>query len=244
VVISAIKIPGIFVTGTDTGVGKTVVAGAIANWFSTRGRRVAVCKPCATGCERRREGLVSEDAEFLAACADTPHPLDLVCPVRYAEPLAPAIAAERAGEALDWESIDRSLRLMSAGSDVIIVEGVGGILVPLDTKHTVLDFAVALRLPTLVVARPGLGTINHTLLTLEALRSAGVPVAGVVINRYPTDLVGAAEETNPRAIERWGKAPVLCLVPEEPIKPPTLPDGVAAAIDAVNWAALVGRGNS
>jgi len=239
-------IPGLFITGTDTGVGKTVVAGAIADWFRRRQRRVAVCKPCATGCVRRREGLVSEDAEFLAACSDTPHPLDLICPVRYAEPLAPAIAAERLNETLDWEAIDRSLRLMSVGSDVMIVEGVGGILVPMDRETTVLDFAVALGLPTVIVARPGLGTINHTLLTIAALRAAGVAVAGVVINRYPTDTASAAEETNPRAIERWamlsgGKVPVLCLVPDEPVVSPKLPDGVIAAVDAVDWSAFLDR---
>src|SRR5579864_984896 len=96
-----IRIPGLFVTGTDTGVGKTVVAGAIAQWFARRGAAVAVCKPMATGCVRRREGLVSEDAEFLASAADSRHPLDLICPQRYAEPLAPAVAAERAGQPVD-----------------------------------------------------------------------------------------------------------------------------------------------
>src|SRR5687768_8214223 len=94
-------LPGLFITGTDTGVGKTVVAGAIADWFRRRGDRVAVLKPVGTGCVRRREGLVSEDAEFLAHCADSRHPLDLICPQRYAEPLAPAIAAERAAQPLD-----------------------------------------------------------------------------------------------------------------------------------------------
>src|ERR1700722_533795 len=93
-----VNIPGLLVLGTDTGVGKTVVAGAIANWFKRRGKRVAVSKPAATGCVHRREGLVSEDAEFLAHCADTPHPLELVNPSRFIEPLAPAVAAERAKE--------------------------------------------------------------------------------------------------------------------------------------------------
>ena len=235
------SIPALFVTGTDTGVGKTVVAGAIANWFRRRHQRVAICKPAATGCVHRREGLVSEDAEFLAACADSPHPLDLICPVRYAEPLAPAIAAERAGESLDWDSIDRSIRLMSQDSDVMIIEGVGGIMVPMDKNLTVLDMAKALALPTVIVARAGLGTINHTLLTISALKSAGVAVAGVVINRYPTDTAAAAEETNPRAIERWGKVPVLCLLPDEPVKSPYLPDGIIAAIDPVDWSALIAK---
>jgi dethiobiotin synthetase len=254
-----IPIPGLFITGTDTDVGKTVIAGAIANYFlreqkaqkggqprlSRKGgmspfsSRVAVSKPVATGCVRRREGLVSEDAEFLASCADARFPLDVICPQRYKEPLAPAVAAERAKQPLDWTAIDRSLQLMSRQSDVIIVEGVGGILVPLDARHTVLDTARWLRLPAVIVARAGLGTINHTLLTIEALRNAGVSIAGVVINRYPPDTPATAEETNPRAIEKYGKVPILAIVPNEPaLKRPPLPETITSPIDMVDWETL------
>src|SRR3954447_3837592 len=132
------RIPGLFVTGTDTGVGKTVVAGAIADWFRRRRKRVAVLKPVATGCVHRREGLVSEDAELLAHCANARHPLDLICPQRYAEPLAPAIAAERAKQPLDWDAINRSIKIMSRDSDIMIIEGIGGLLVPMDATHTFL----------------------------------------------------------------------------------------------------------
>src|ERR1700722_8125093 len=105
--LNRLPIPGFFITGTDTGVGKTLIAGAIANWFVRQGKRVGVCKPCATGCEHRREGLVSPDAEFPAVHANSPFPLDMICPQRYGEPLAPAIAAERAGQPIDWPTIDR-----------------------------------------------------------------------------------------------------------------------------------------
>src|SRR6478672_4834131 len=115
-----IRIPGLFVTGTDTGVGKTVVAGAIADWFRRRHRRVGVLKPVATGCVHRREGLVSEDAEFLAHCADARLPLDVICPQRYVEPLAPAVAAERAKQPMDWDAVQRSMRAIEAGSAVLI----------------------------------------------------------------------------------------------------------------------------
>jgi dethiobiotin synthetase len=243
--LSPLQIPGLFVTGTDTGVGKTVIAGAIANWFARRRKRVAVCKIAATGCVHRREGLVSEDAEFLAMCADSKHPLDLIAPQRWAEPLAPAIAAQRANQPIDWFVIDNSIRLMSRDSDVMIVEGVGGIMVPLDEKHTVLDVAGALKVPVIVVARAGLGTINHTLLTVNALRSSSLQVAGVVINRYHAESPDAAEETNPRAIQKWGKVPVLCVVPEEPLntsEPGKIPAGIAGAIDTVDWSQLLGRG--
>src|SRR5918998_664665 len=106
------SLPGLFVTGTDTGVGKTLVAGAIADWFRRRDNRVGVLKPIATGCVHRREGLVSEDAEFLAHCADARFPLDVICPQRYAEPLAPSVAAERAGRPVEWEAVQRSLRMI------------------------------------------------------------------------------------------------------------------------------------
>jgi len=241
-----VTIPGLLVTGTDTGVGKTVIAGAIAHWFGhSEHLRVAVCKPVGTGCVHRREGLVSEDAELLAHWADARHPLDLICPQRFVEPLAPAVAAERAKQAIDWEAIGRAMRLMSRDSDVMIVEGIGGVMVPMDEKHTFLDVAEWLGLAAVVVARPGLGTISHTLLTLAALRSRKVPIAGVVINRYPTDTPGLAEETSPRAIERWGKVPILCIVPEEKMAAagaaPAIPGGIAAAIRTVDWAKFTRR---
>ena len=238
-----IPIPALLVTGTDTGIGKTVIAGAIADWFRRRGMRVAVCKPCASGCVHRREGLISEDAEFLAHCADSRHPLNVVCPQCYVEPLAPAIAAERAKEPLDWELINRSIAAMSRDSDIMIVEGIGGILVPMDEMHTMLDVARWLGAPAVIVARPALGTINHTLLTINALREARVPIAGVVINRYPADRASVAEETNPRAIERWGKVPVLCIVPDEPRLEGKLTAGIVAAINQVDWDKR-SRGNS
>jgi dethiobiotin synthetase len=238
------SIPGLLVTGTDTGIGKTVVAGAIADWFRRAGKRVAVLKPAGSGCVRRREGLVSEDAEFLAHCADSRHPLDVICPVRYAEPLAPAIAAERAKEPLDWTAIERSIATLSDGSEVMIVEGVGGLMVPMDAKHTFLDVARWLKLPAVVVARPNLGTINHTLLTVNALRGAGVDVAGVVINRYPAQNADVASETNPRAIERWGKVPVLCVVPDVGEVTGRLHADVVAAVGTVDWARFAFRGSS
>ena len=233
-----IDIPGLLITGTDTGVGKTVIAGAIAQWFLRRGISTGVCKPVATGCVRRREGLVSEDAEFLAVCADTAESLDTICPQRFAEPLAPAVAADRARQPLDWDAIQRSLREISSQHQVLIVEGIGGVMVPMDADHTFLHVAHWLGLPAVVVARPGLGTINHTLLTIGALRSAGVVVAGVVVNRYPAENATIAQESNPHAIERWGGAAVLCVVPDQPVRGPTIPPEITQPIDAVDWARL------
>jgi dethiobiotin synthetase len=234
--LSRATIPGLFITGTDTGVGKTAVAAGIAASLLRRGRRVAVCKPVATGCERRREGLVSQDAEILAHHADARFPLDVICPQRFAEPLAPAVAAERAGTKVDWQAIDRAIGNMSRESNVLVVEGVGGVLVPMDASYAVIDMIVWLGLPVVIVARAGLGTINHTLLTLHALRKAGAAVAGVVINQYPAETPPIAEETNPRAIEKWGKVPVLCVAPKfTPPPPPALPQDFLEVIDGVDW---------
>jgi len=242
--LSPIPIPSLLITGTDTGIGKTIIAASIAQILHEHGHRVAVLKPCGSGCVHRREGLVSEDAELLAHCANARHPLDLICPQRYAEPLAPAIAAEKSGRPLDWDAINRSIKLISRDSDVMIVEGIGGLLVPMDDKHTFLDTAADLKSPAVIVARPALGTINHTLLTLQALRSRNIPIAGVVINRYPTDTPGVAEETNPRAIEKWGKVPILAIVPDTPIpkaiSPHPIPPAILDSLRLVDWPRLAG----
>ncbi len=227
-------IPTLFITATDTEVGKTIIAGAICDWFRRQGARVAALKPVASGCVKRREGLVSEDAEFLAHCGDVPFPLDVICPNRYAEPLSPNVAAERAGEPMDWEGVQRSMDMMTKSSDVLIVEGAGGITTPIDAKHTMLDLAGWLGSPTVVVARPGLGTLNHTTLTVNALRHAGVNVGGIVVNRYPAERASIAEETNLRQFEKWTKVPLLCVVPESKIEGDLTAD-IRAAIDNVDW---------
>src|SRR5438045_7237028 len=179
--LSPTPIPSLLITGTDTGIGKTIIAASIAQILHELGHRVAVFKPCGSGCVHRREGLVSEDAELLAHCANARHPLDLICPQRYAEPLAPAIAAERAKQQLDWESINRSIKIMSRDSNVMIIEGIGGLLVPMDDKHTFLDVAADLRSPAVIVSRPALGTLTHQLLTLAGLRSRNLTIAFVVV---------------------------------------------------------------
>ncbi len=135
---------------------------------------------------------------------------------------------------------------MSADSDVMIVEGVGGTMTPMDPKHTFLDVMQWLGAPVVVVARASLGTINHTLLTLSVLRSRKMKVAGVVINCYPADQTPTAEETNPGAIEKWGKTSILSIVPQDRVNKigqalaPPLPDGVTGAIGLVDWAAIAG----
>ena len=208
---------GWFVTGTDTGVGKTAIAGALAMLVREAGKRVGVFKPVASGCRRdMRLGLVCEDAEFLAHCADSPHSLATINPVRYAGDLAPMVAAECKKRPIDWEAIDRSFQQISSTSDWMIVEGAGGLLVPVDRENNMADLARRWRLPLVIVARPGLGTINHTLLTIEAARARHLNIAAVVINRYRPGSATLAEETNPEVIGRLAKIDIPLIVPFDP----------------------------
>src|SRR5688572_27488504 len=237
--IARVALPGLCVLPADVGAGKTLVAGAIADWFRRRGSRAAVSVPVQTGAPRRREGLVSDEAEFLAACADPPHPLDLICPQRFAEDSIPSFAAKCAGQALDWDAIDRSIRIMSRDADVMIVQAPGPLMTPVDEKRTVLDLVKELGAPVLVVSRPGLREIHRVALSAEALRGAGATVAGVVVNRYPAESPTVEQEASLREIERWAKVPVLCVVPEDSgAVRPALSGNITGAIDLVDWRAL------
>jgi dethiobiotin synthetase len=212
---------GFVVTGTDTEVGKTVVAAGLAAVLRERGRDVGVMKPIASGCVRRREGLVSEDAEFLSEAADAAETLEEICPVRLAEPLAPTVAAARAGTEIDLAPMWRAWRRLRAAHDVMLVEGIGGILCPVTPEELLADVLPEFALPLLIVARSGLGTINHTMLTVEAARARGLAIAGIIINRYNADALGLAEMTNPDEIQRVTGEDVLALVPTDPATDPS-----------------------
>jgi dethiobiotin synthetase len=208
---------GWFITGTDTGVGKTIIAGALAKLVRDRGLRVGVFKPVATGCRRDlRLGLVCEDAEFLAHCADAREDLATINPVRYAGDLAPMAAAEHTRRDIDWEAIDRSWDRIRGANQWVVVEGAGGLLVPIDRKHDMADLAKRVGLPLIIVARPGLGTINHTLLTIEAARRRKLEIAAVVISGYHPASATLAEETNPDVIARLAKIKIPIVVPFDP----------------------------
>jgi len=229
---------GYFITGTDTGVGKTIVTAGLAQVLRERGLDVGVMKPVATGCVRRREGLVSEDAELLAQAADAPEPLDVITPVRFAEPLAPTVAAARAGRPVDLTPVWRAWHRMRRRHNVMLVEGIGGALCPVTPRQAVADMARRFNLPVLVIARPGLGTINHTAMTVEVLRARRLQVAGVLINRYNRDTEDVAELTNPDEIQRATGVPVLGLVPEDPttdFRAGRVGEDVLAALRQVAW---------
>jgi len=207
------KVKGLFITGTDTGVGKTVVAGGIANVLHKQGHRVGVFKPVASGCTNQYEGLVNEDANFLRACSHCDFPLSVISPVGYVTPAAPVVCEEHENRRVDFGSIAEAYRKICAESEVIIVEGIGGVRVPVSYGVDVLDLMKQFDLYVVIVTRPNLGTINHTLLTIDAVRDAGLKLAGVVISGYDAANATLAEETLPGILEEWGQVPVLSIVP-------------------------------
>lgn len=204
---------GLFITGTDTGVGKTLITGAIAAVLRRQGLKVGVFKPIASGCRHDREGLVSIDAEFLAMCADADYPLSVISPVVYKTPAAPAVCAEVENRPVDFDAIGAAYKYLCDACDVVLVEGIGGILVPITPSETVLDLAVAFDLPAVIAARPNLGTINHSLLTIQAARNAGLPVAGLIISGYNAARADIAEQTAPDVICAVSGVNLLAIVP-------------------------------
>lgn len=240
------KARGIFVTGTSTEIGKTVVSAVIARTLAGEGHRVAVFKPCVTGMDEFPE---YEEAEARAAIADTaiavgsgllPSAADLpdqavlraaagssqtdaeIAPYRFHPPMSPHLAAGLAGEEIDPERVMRAARVAADGADAIVCEGVGGLLVPLTPSWTVRSLAVELGYPLVVVAPPGLGTINHTLLTVEAARQVGLKVAAIVLNPWPAEPT-AIESDNRETIAAMTGVPVLTLPPIDLSAPSTWP---------------------
>jgi dethiobiotin synthetase len=177
-------LPGLFVVGTDTGVGKTRVASAIARSLMREGRRVGVLKPLATGVPGGGDG--GEDAARLIAAAGGSIAPERVVPMALAAPLAPVVAARREGMRLEPAAVERAVEAAIAWwadrADVMVVEGIGGLLTPIAEGTTLADLAIRLDYPLVVVARRGLGTLNHTLLTVEAALRRGLRIAGLVLN--------------------------------------------------------------
>ncbi len=179
--------PGLFVTGTDTGVGKTVVACALAEQLRARGVDVGVMKPIETGVGS--QGPL--DAIALAEAADVRDAMELICPIRLALPAAPAVAADAERRDIDLAVIRAAFDTLRSRHECVIAEGAGGLLVPISASFMMADLARDLALPLLVVTRGRLGTVNHTLLTLEVAAGRGLPVAGVVLSYGPIPLSSA-----------------------------------------------------
>jgi dethiobiotin synthetase len=199
---------GLFVTGTGTEVGKTVVAAVIARGLAAGGRKVAVFKPAVSGLAEIAAG--EGDHEVLRRASGSEQAEDEIAPYRYRPPLSPHLAAELAGEAIDPGRLRDGAEAARAAGDVLVAEGVGGLLVPLTPTYLVRDFASDLGLPLVIAAAPGLGTINHTLLTIEAARAAGLTVQAVVLTPWP-EKPQRIHESNRESIGRLGEVRVLAL---------------------------------
>jgi dethiobiotin synthetase len=231
---------GIFITGTDTGVGKTIVAATLARLLKMRGLNVGVMKPVTSGCREEDGALISDDALLLCqaagvACSDD------VAPYRLREALAPAEAAKQDGVRIDFTRIRDSYDHLAAAHDFVIVEGAGGLMVPLAGGMLVADLLRHLELPLLVVARPNLGTINHTVLTCFAAQQMELKVAGVIINKYPStpDL---AERSAPHQIGSLCGAAVLGTWPQrDDLDEMEIVDGLADWLDGQSETDIVLR---
>ena len=187
----------LFVTGTDTGVGKTLVTSALARHLVNKGLRVGVMKPVETGvadCSR-----LGADATLLKWAANSSQPDDEICPYRLQAPLAPAVAASREKIRINYSALLSQAQNIIDQHDFTLIEGAGGLLVPLAGGLLMADFAKAIEIPLLVVCRPNLGTINHTLLTLYCARSMELEVAGYLLNNMP-ESKSVAEETAPHSL--------------------------------------------
>jgi dethiobiotin synthetase len=196
---------GIFITGTDTGVGKTYVTALILAELRRRGVKAAAFKPIACGKGGRH------DVEIYARLMKHEQPLDVINPIYLKHPLAPSVAARLEGKRIDLGKVFASYKMLAAKYDVVLVEGAGGLLVPIKHNYFVADMAKVFRLPVLIVARLGLGTINHSLLTVRQARAIGLKVAGIVLNDK-TGKRRLAEKTNVVEIPKLTVMPLLGVV--------------------------------
>jgi dethiobiotin synthetase len=223
---------GVFITGTDTEVGKTVVAAAVCAALAERGLKVAAFKPVVTGTDEEPDDW-PRDHELLARVATVRQAPSDVTPLSFGPAVSPHLAAEMAGASIEPHELAAAARQAGDRADVLVCEGVGGLLVPLTPGYLVRDLAVELDLPLVIAARPGLGTINHTLLTIEAARAVGLDVAGVVMTPWP-DEPDRMTESNRDTIERFGSVDVVGL-------PATDPASLAAAGARLPVDAWMGR---
>lgn len=204
---------GIFITGTDTEVGKTVVSAGLILAMKQRGLNVGYMKPVASGCRVLDGEVVAEDVRFVREVTGIDDDIELMCPYRLKAAAAPSIASRLEDVHVDLGYIADQYFQLSLMHEIVVVEGVGGLMVPLNNSELVTDLILQLQLPALVVARPDLGTINHSLLTTNLAKMMGIHVSGIVINGFGKNAIGLPERTSPDEIEHFGAVPVLGILP-------------------------------
>ena len=216
------SLPGLFITGTDTGVGKTLVSAGIIQALKASHRRPGAMKPIATSATRGALGLLlSSDTRILSEALGPEIPFERITPIVLEGEVAPSVAIRLAQSPIRsshvYDQTDQALAWWSERADVMIVEGVGGLLCPITADAFVADLAIALDYPLIVVARRGLGTLNHTLLTIEAARTRGLRIAGVILNGSEPSSHSLAEKTNPEELAvRLGEVAILGEIDHEP----------------------------
>ncbi|WZY00544.1 dethiobiotin synthase [Bacillus sp. FSL W7-1360] len=201
---------GFFVTGTDTDVGKTIIASGLAAVLKARGIDVGVFKPLLSGIAREHP---ESDTSLLKQMSGTSLSHEEITPFQFHEPLAPYMAAALHGQRVEVAEVLAHWARMKEKHDCFIVEGAGGLAVPLGERFLVSDLVCALKLPIVIVARPDLGTVNHTLLTVQYAKQLGIHVAGVIINGMSA-APSLAEQTNPKLLEEWCDVPILGVTPQ------------------------------
>ncbi|GAB4487014.1 MAG: dethiobiotin synthase [Thermodesulfovibrionales bacterium] len=204
---------GFFVTGTDTGVGKTVVSAALIRLLMFHGRSVFAMKPIESGCGRHGDTLIPFDGMFLKQTAHMPEAVSSVTPCCFESPLSPFAASEREPREINPERFRKTFYRLFRKYDTAVVEGIGGLMVPIRSDYFVVDLAREFNLPLIVVARPGLGTLNHTMLTVTCALREGLKVAGVVINYANPPENTEAEKTNVQVLRQICPAPVIGELP-------------------------------
>ncbi len=199
-----------FIVGTDTNVGKTYVASALVKHFVASGYQTVGMKPIASGCQLVNGELFNDDVLTLSNASNVTAPLDLINPYRFAAAIAPHIAAEQAGQIVNCQKILQAYDALAKLAEVVIVEGAGGFLVPLNQQQTLADFAVMLDIPMILVVGMRLGCINHALLTVEAIKARGLKLAGWVANQVEPDMPVYAE--NLASLQQRIAAPCISVV--------------------------------
>lgn len=202
--------PGFFITGTDTGVGKTLISCALLRAFSNTGKRTVGMKPVAAGCDLRTDPTQCEDVRQLRAAGNVAAPLELICPYAFTLPIAPHIAAAQSGITIELPHVRSAFEQLRHMADIVIVEGVGGFRVPLNAAEDTADLAKLLGLPIILVVGIRLGCLNHALLTAQNIAATGLSLAGWIANQVDPSMLYPAE--NIQALAERLPAPLLATV--------------------------------